>query len=167
MLPERPGAIVPIRPHYAEQLLDTSTQTHLFPKYEAGLLFQRAYFSSARTLSVLSPGTILFFYESQKDGGRGAVVACGRAVANSIRPPREVSKSVRRRGVLEDATLERIGKAGSTGVTMFDMVMRFSSPVPLTRLRGIGCADRSNFVTSRSIRYDHMRTILADGQPCL
>lgn len=167
LLPERPAAIVPIRPNYAAQLLDTSPQSYLFPKYEAGLLFQRVYFSSARALSALSPGTILFFYESKKDGGRGAVVACGRATAASIRPLQDVAKSVRRRGVLEDGSLKKIGQHGGTGVTMFDTVMKFSVPVPLGRLREIGCADGSNLVTSRRIRHDQMRTILAHGQPSL
>jgi GNAT superfamily N-acetyltransferase/predicted nucleic acid-binding protein len=165
IIPERPAAIVPIKPAYAAQLLDTSAQRQLFPKKEASLLFRRAYFSAARTLRTLSPGTILLFYESKARSGSGSVVACARAISNSIEPPQDVSRSVRRRGVLDDESLQRIGGSGATCVTVFDTVIRFSEPVCLERLREIGCVDRSNLVTSRRITYAQMGMILTDGKP--
>ena len=117
LLPNRPATIVPIRLHYAEQLLDTAQQHHLFPKCEASLLFRRAYISSARSLGVLGQGTVLLFYESQKFGGRGAIVACARSTENAINSPDEISSAVKRRGVLEDGPIERIGRSGKTGIT--------------------------------------------------
>lgn len=165
IVPGRPGAIVPIRRAYAEQLLDSSRQNQLFPKYEASLLFRRAYFSASRTLGLLEPGTILFFYESQKQSGSGAVVACARAIENAVRPPQDISASIKRRGVLEDAPIQEIGHRGKTTVTFFDTVMKFRRPVILSRLRAIGCCDGANFVTAKRISYEHVVKLLTEGQP--
>jgi len=161
----RPGAIVPIRRAYAEQLLDSSAQSQLFAKYEASLLFRRAYFSASRTLGVLRPGTILFFYESQKQSGAGAVVACARAIENAMRPPQDISPAIKRRGVLEDAPIQQIGRRGQTGVTFFDTVMKFVRPIGLSRLRAVGCGDRANFVTAKRISYEQAIKLLTEGQP--
>jgi GNAT superfamily N-acetyltransferase len=165
VLPERRGTIVPIRAAFAGQLLDTAPQGALFPKYEASLLPKRIYFSHTRTLPSLVPGTILFFYESQKDHGRGAVIACARSVENRRQLTSDIDHAATRRGVLENRTIRRLSQGGHTCVTTFDMVFRFGKPVSFSRLRELGCADGSNLVTSRPIRYDQVTALLKEGQP--
>jgi GNAT superfamily N-acetyltransferase/predicted nucleic acid-binding protein len=161
----RPGAIVPIRRSYAAQLLGSSPQNHLFPKYEASLLSRRAYLSGTRALTATVPGTVLLFYESQRGGGRGAVIACARSVENSLSPTRELPPSIKARGVLEDRAIERIGASGTTGITLFDTIFQFSKPVPLDRLRELGFVDPTNLVTSRKISHEQLQSILKEGMP--
>ena len=165
VLPERPGTIVPIRAAFADQLLDPAPQGALFPRYEASLLASRTYFSDARTLPVLTPGTVLFFYESKRDGGRGAVIACARSVENSNRLVSDVDQAAARRGVLENQTIRRISRGGRTCVTIFDTVFRFVRPVPFSRLRSLQCADASNLVTSHPIQYSQVLMLLKEGEP--
>jgi len=165
VLPQRPGTVVPIRATFADQLLDPAPQGALFPRYEAALLPRRTYFSDSRTLPALVPGTILFFYESKKEGGRGAVIACARSVENSSRLASEVDQADARRGVLENQAIRRIGRGGRTCVTTFDTVFRFLKPVSFSRLRSLRCADASNLVTSRPIQYDQVLTLLKEGEP--
>ena len=161
----RPGAIVPIRKEYAAQLLNVSYENNLFPNYEASILSRRAYLSHVRALSATAAGTVLLFYESQTGGGRGAIVACARSVENALSPTRELPLSIRARGVLEDTAIERIGASGRTGVTLFDSIFQFSTPIRLGHLRKLGCTDGSNFVTSRKISHEHLLSILHEGMP--
>jgi GNAT superfamily N-acetyltransferase/predicted nucleic acid-binding protein len=161
----RPGAIVPIRKEYAAQLLNVSSEANLFPYYEASILSRRAYMSHVRALSATAPGTVLLFYESQRGGGQGAVVACARSVENALSPTKELPLSIKARGVLEDTAIERIGASGRTGVTLFDSIFRISRPVRLEHLRRLGCVDRSNLVTSRMISPERLQSILREGMP--
>jgi GNAT superfamily N-acetyltransferase/predicted nucleic acid-binding protein len=165
LLRGRPGAIVPIRKNYAAQLLDSSLQSSLFPKYEASLLCRRAYLSAISALSATAPGTVLLFYESRHGKGQGAIVACARSVENAISPTHELPASIKARGVLEDKAIEIVGATGRTGVTLFDSIFKFSKPVPLQRLRKIGCVDGTNLVTSRKLSYERLQSILREGVP--
>jgi hypothetical protein len=165
LFPQRCGTVVPIRATFADQLLDPAPQGGLFPRYEASLLPRRTYFSHPRTLPALLPGTILFFYESRKHGGRGAVIACARSVANSSSLAGDVEQSAARRDVIEAETIQRFGGGGRTCVTTFDTIFRFAKPVPFARLRLLRCADASNLVTSRPIRYDQLLMLIQEGEP--
>jgi len=100
-LPERPAAIIPIRPRFAQELLGVSGQGRLFARYEAGVRTQRAYFCSPKALSAVDPGALLFFYESLKDQGRGSIVACGRAAEVFVEPKTNIADALIARGVLD------------------------------------------------------------------
>ena len=164
LLNNRLGAIVPIRVEYAERLLDTSVQRALFC-YEASLLPTRTYYSQIATLPVLGRGTILCFYESKTGGGSGSVIACARSVENWIGVPHAEDDSVRRGGVLGTNELDVIARNDRCCITRFDMVMKFKNPVPLGRLRELGCDDGSSFVTSKRISHHQLTSLIDEGQP--
>ena len=164
LLKNRLGAIIPIRAKYAERLLGTSAQRALFC-YEARLLPTRTYYSQIATLPVLGQGTILCFYESKTGGGSGALIACARSVENWIGVPDMESDSVKRGGVLSAEELDVIAKKDRRCITRFDMVMKFRKPVPLDRLRDLGCDDGSSFVTSKRISHQQLTSLIDEGQP--
>ncbi|SPE30422.1 putative GCN5-related N-acetyltransferase [Acidobacteriia bacterium SbA2] len=144
VLPGRPCALVPIRPGYARELLDTGRQLPLFPRKTASLFSERVYYSSSRTASVLVPGALIIFYESSDRGKPGAVTACGRVVRSMVEsriPPGSQS-----RGVLMESDLPQVMKAGPVNVTFFDTVLRFKSPVALDELRTLGCCKGGDLV---------------------
>jgi hypothetical protein len=161
----REGAIVPIRRAFANDLFGNFRQGFLLTLPEAILFRERAYFSSPRTLSVLSPGKVLMFYESGKDKGQAAVIAVARIVSASLVSKDEVEPMVVRRGVLETNALSRLSATGKIAATTFDNIMLMEQPVGLDRLRQIGCVDGANLVTARKISADHMLAILKDGRP--
>ena len=164
LLNNRLGAIVPIRVKYAERLLNMSVQRALF-RYEASLMPTRTYYSQIATLPVLEQGTILCFYESKKGGGSGSVIACARSVENWIGIPDTEADSVRRGGVLGTNELDVIARKERCCITRFDMVMKFRNPVPLDRLRELGCDDGSSFVTSKRISHEQLSSLVDEGQP--
>ena len=164
LLNNRLGAILPIRAKYAERLLGTSAQRVLFC-YEARLLPTRTYYSQIATLLVLGQGTILCFYESKTGGGSGSLIACARSVENWIGVPDTESDSVKRGGVLGAKELDVIAKKDRCCITRFDMVMKFRNPVPLDRLRELGCDDGSSFVTSKRISHQQLTSLIDEGQP--
>ena len=164
LLNNRLGAIVPIRAEYAKRLLGTSAQRVLFCD-EARLLPTRTYYSQIATLPVLGQGTILCFYESKAGGGRGSLIACARSVENWIGFPDTESDSIKRGGVLGAKELDVIAKKDRCCITRFDMVMKFGNPVPLDRLRDLGCDDGSSFVTSKRISHQQLTSLIREGQP--
>lgn len=91
MLPGRPCAMVPIRRNYADELIRARPQRGLFPRKEALLFSERVYYSDPRTVSVLTPGTLLVFYESLTDDGVGAAIACARVVRSGLALDRDIS----------------------------------------------------------------------------
>ncbi|MCX6592824.1 MAG: GNAT family N-acetyltransferase [Acidobacteria bacterium] len=166
-VPGRPGAIVPIRHQFSTELLVASTQRALFPALEAAFRGRRAYFCSPRALSALSPGSLLFFYESLKGGGRGAVIACARSVETFVRPKADVQTGVRARGVLANHQFDEMTRSRDIGVVLFDSVLRFKKAIDLGGLRQMGCADRSNVVTARRIDSRQVLALIAQGEPCV
>jgi GNAT superfamily N-acetyltransferase/predicted nucleic acid-binding protein len=164
-LADRPAAIVPIEPHFAEELLGTSDQFGLFAKYEAAVLHTRTYYSGIGALSVLRPGTILLFYESKGKGRSGAIVACARSVANQVETVSEMKKSTKRGGVLEDKAIERISRGKKKGVTIFDTVMKFAKPIPYGKLKDNGYITAANLVTSQKITCSQLLALLEEGRP--
>lgn len=164
LFPSRDGVIVPIRRVFADDLFGASPQLSLLASPEAVLLRERMYFSSPKTLSLLTEGTPLVFYESSRKGGRSSAIAAARVVDSHLMFKRDVAPSVRRRGVVEESTLERLSTSNTVAATTFDNIMVFKCPVPLRRLREIGCVDRANFVTARPVSARKLAQILKEGQ---
>ena len=50
-------------------------------------------------------------------------------------------------------------------VTEFDNLLKFRNPVPLARLKEIGCADGANLVTARALSYDSLQKLIEIGEP--
>jgi hypothetical protein len=164
LLPNRDGAIVPIRRKFVEQLFNTSLQGSLLPRAEAGLFSERVYYSHLTTLGVLKVGMPILFYESKTDKGRGVVFACARIVRVESREPGEVTKDLERRGVLNASTMRRMRYSGQVAITFFDNIMRLKNPVPLQTLRDMHCVDAANLVKARLLRADQLQAVLTAGQ---
>ncbi|HEY4359712.1 MAG TPA: GNAT family N-acetyltransferase [Bryobacteraceae bacterium] len=161
----RPGAIVPIRRQFADELLGASEQSKLFARLEAGVRGRRVYFCTPRALKSLEPGTILFFYESLKNEGRGAIVACGRSVETFIKEKPQIASHLRAQGVLGDNQLQRVSQQVSVGVLVFDSVMKFYNSVGLAKARELGCVDGRNLVTAQRIDSSKVGLLLGLGEP--
>ncbi|MDR3798239.1 MAG: GNAT family N-acetyltransferase [Terracidiphilus sp.] len=166
MLPGRPIVVVPIQRSYADRLLDTAHQHSLFPHPEASVLGEKLYLSSPRTLSVLVPGAIILFYESiGMDNGRGAIVAAAQITRTAVSEAAELDPGTTRRGVLSQDEIKNVSTNNRTGLTFFNHLFRFETPVGLSRLRELGCADGANFVTARQIDEGVAAIIIKEGRP--
>jgi GNAT superfamily N-acetyltransferase/predicted nucleic acid-binding protein len=165
VLPGRPFAVVPIRGRYSAELLNISDQKSLLPRCEALLRTERVYYSSPRGSGPLSVGTIVLFYESRAQKGRGALVACARVVGRALKLTSDVSKELQSRGVLQPHEIADVGRTGKVSVTYFDNIFLFRKPITLRRLRAMGCGDPTNFVTARPIPTEKAIAVLTEGQP--
>jgi ribosomal protein S18 acetylase RimI-like enzyme/predicted nucleic acid-binding protein len=163
--PNRSGAITPIRRVYSERLLQASQQLLLEPNREAALFTERVYFSTCRNQRVLAPNTALLFYESGGGGGRASAVALARVRNTEVHTKREISAELFRHGVLDSDDLTELTASDSVAVTTFDNVMPLERPVPLDRLRELGCADGSNLVTARALAQKQIQAIIEEGFP--
>ncbi len=165
MLPGRPTVVVPIQRSYADRLLDTAYQHSLFPRPEASVLGEKLYLSSPRTLSVLVPGAVILFYESMgADNGRGAIVAAAQITRTAVSESAQLGSGTTRRGVLSSQEIENVSASNRTGLTFFNQLFRFETPVSLSRLRELGCADGANFVTARQIDQAATAIIIEEGK---
>lgn len=166
MLPGRPTVVVPIQRSYADRLLDTAYQHSLFPRTEASVLGEKLYLSSPRTLSVLVPGAVILFYESiGLDKGRGAIVAAAQITRTAVSEAAKIDPGTTRRGVLSSNEIRSVSSNNRTGLTFFNHLFRFETPVGLSRLRELGCADGANFVTARQIDEAVAAIIIEEGKP--
>ena len=164
-LPGRPTVVVPIQRSYADRLLDTAYQHSLFPRPEASILGEKLYLSSPRTLSVLVPGAVTLFYESiGVDNGRGAIVAAAQITRTAVSESAELDSGTTRRGVLSLEEIKSVSTNNRTGLTFFNQLFRFETPVGLSRLRELGCADGANFVTARQIDEVVAAIIIEEGK---
>jgi ribosomal protein S18 acetylase RimI-like enzyme/predicted nucleic acid-binding protein len=166
MLAGRPVAVVPIQRTYADQLLSTASQGSLFPPPEAAVRQEKLYLSSPRTLSAISPGTVILFYESIGNGdGRGAIVAAAQVVRTAISEIQSLGSETTRLGVLSSDEITSVSAGGRTALTFFNRIIPFRKPVGLTRLRELGCVDGANFVTARRIEESTAWAIIEEGEP--
>jgi GNAT superfamily N-acetyltransferase/predicted nucleic acid-binding protein len=163
ILPGRSGNIVPIRRIFADQLLGASRQLSLLPKREASLFSERIYFSASRNASLFRAGTPLLFYESGRTGGSASVTACARVVQTTVLKKIDISAHLLRHGVLESEDLKHLTANDSICVTTFDNIMHLEHPVPLDRLRELGCVDASNLVCPRQIGDQQLVSLLREG----
>ena len=160
LLRGRPGAIVPIRRRYVDDLLGGCPQLSFLHPPEARLLHERVYFSSPRNADTLSEGTPILFYESGHDGGRASVIAAARAVRSERVSKNAITARHTRKGVFEQKNLQQLTKTPTLAATTFDNVLQFANPVPLSRLRQIGC---SNLITARQISHEKLSLIIQEG----
>lgn len=151
---------MPIRRRYVDDLLGGCPQLSFLRPPEARLLHERVYFSSPRNADTLSEGTPILFYESGHDGGRASVIAAARAVRSERVSKNAITARHTRRGVFEQKNLQQLTKTPTLAATTFDNVLQFTNPVPLHRLRQIGC---SNFITARQISHEKLSLIIKEG----
>lgn len=161
--PGRLGCIAPIRRAYSDRLLQASQQMLLHPNREAALFSERVYFSSARNLRVLASNAAILFYESGGGGGRASVVAVARVRSSERHTKMEISSEMLRHGVLDSDGIKELTAFESIAVTTFDAVIPFERPVPLDRLRQLGCVDGSNLVCAKPLANEQLVAILEEG----
>lgn len=165
LLPKRGGIIAPIRPAYANDLFGTAAQASLLPKPQAAILHERTYFSTTRNERMLQKGIPIIFYESAgRSNGRKAAIAVARITSTVIVPKRQMASNLIECGVLNDDDFDNLSLGEQVAATSIDNIMKFRNPVPLNRLREIGCADGANLVTSRTITPEQLQKIISEGQ---
>jgi len=161
VLPKRKAVVVPITRSFAADLLGTDIQYSFLEVPEAHFLSRRTYFNTTRATRSMIRGSAIVFYESSRGGGRGAVVAAGRIVDVTSIPVNSAPESLRRGAVVDD--LGTITKSERILATTFDNLVVFRKPVPLTKLRQIGCVTRANFVSATPISAKHLTAVVEAG----
>ncbi|MHB1698579.1 MAG: GNAT family N-acetyltransferase [Acidobacteriaceae bacterium] len=160
----RGAVLVPIRPSYADDLLGTAAQGSLLPKPQAAILHERTYFSSVRNKRLFGKGTLIVFYESGKFGGRSAAVAVARVTGTVVLAKSQIDTQLLEGGVVDEEGIKDLSSSTQIAATKMDNVMKLRKPVPLKLLRGFGCIDKANLITSRPITSDQLQKVMAEGQ---
>lgn len=158
--PGREGVIVSIQRRYADELLGTSNQSSFafVESRPAAFLSRRAYVCSPRNASILRVGRPLLFYESERSGGRGAIVAIGRIVDSLVQPKGSVSADNRRRLVVDD--FDEISASNDVLVTTFDNLMTFPRPVTRRELADFNALGSSNLQTATLMTSENLSRVL-------
>jgi len=150
-LPGRPAVITPVRRKFSERLLGHSRQLSLLPLSSASGFSTRRYLSGPATFGKFKRGTLVFFYESLKSDGRGGIVAVARVRDVFLKPYLSLDELDLAPSVLSRDTIEQIGSSPLKTVMEFDNTFPLNRPVPLARLREIGCGDPVDLISTRKI----------------
>ncbi|MCI2808177.1 GNAT family N-acetyltransferase [Eoetvoesiella caeni] len=162
-LPGREGVMVPIRKHFEEHLLADSPQDTFLPRGKAQLAPLRHYLSDKKTMKNFARGDLLFFYESGKNKGAGAVIAVGRVLRAYLRDESAMQAGDLAPSVLDRSQLSSIGVSKTKTITVFDNILRLPRPVPLHELRSIGCGEAHQLITSQRLSSEQVQAILDKG----
>jgi hypothetical protein len=166
LLPQkRKAVLVPIRDKLASELLPTvSIQNPLFHK-EAIVHIERAYFGKASSSALFGRGTLVVFYISQAEGGRGEAVGICRVTSSGSGSPINLSLSLLRQGVLNVGDLGQLASStGEIGYFTFDSFTKFTRPVSFAELKALGCIGPANLVTSQAFEFDKLIAIIERSQ---
>lgn len=159
-LPGRGGVLVPIQRQYAEQLLPDVPQTSLLPKNKAQLFAQKIYVSGISTLKRFERGDLMFFYESEKQQGAGAVIAVARVARAYGKKNPQIMNEELAPSILETVQLNEIGTAKSKTITVFENSNRLTAKVSLTHLRSIGCGEPHQLLSTQKLSTEQIASIL-------
>ena len=159
----RPAIISPIRRIYSEPLLGHSLQSSLLPQTSVSLHADRIYLSQPSSLKYFKRGTLMLFYESSKNKGRGQVVALARVREAYLKPCDTFAISDLQQSVLTTTTLTDIGKSVMKTVTVFDNVFPLPNPVDFKVLKRLGCGRQNDLITTRAISEEQLQAILIEG----
>jgi len=160
---DRPGVVLPIWPNYAEELFQGAQQLSFLEQSEASIKPEKAYIGG--NYGSIPEGGLAFFYESEKQNGRKAIIAVARVLARYLLDQGEAAAVSKDRGVLPEEAIENQGGRRLKTVIDIGSIMLFKKPVTLKRLRQMGCADGANFVTSKVIEPKHCIQLIAEGEP--
>ncbi|MFA6444245.1 MAG: GNAT family N-acetyltransferase [Sterolibacterium sp.] len=162
-LPGRPAVITPVQRNFSVPLLGCSPQGSLLPAGTASLFHDRHYVSGPQTLRHFKRGTLILFYESTKQGGRGEVIAIARVRQAYLKQSNALGVSDLEHSVLNATTLTSIGKSKMKTVTVFDNIFPLSRPVPLKTLQHIGCGRPNDLISTHPITDAQLQEILRAG----
>lgn len=162
-LPGRPAVITPVQRNFSEPLLGHSKQSSLLPLRTASLFQDRHYMSSPQTLKHFKRGTLILFYESTKQKGRGEIVAIARVRQAFLKSCETFDDSDFTQSVLTATSLPNIGKSNMKTVTVFDNIYPLPNPVPLKSLQRIGCGKPTDLITTHPISDAQLQEILREA----
>lgn len=162
-LPGRHAIISPVRRAYAEPLLGHSLQGSLLPQASASLYADRIYLSQPSSLKHFKRGTLMFFYESSKEGGRSQVVAVARVREAYLKACDSFAVSDLQKSVLTTTNITDIGKSTMKTVTVFDNIFALPNPIDLKVLQRLGCGRPNDLITTHSITDEQLQAILIEG----
>ncbi|WP_324780692.1 GNAT family N-acetyltransferase [Thiobacillus sedimenti] len=162
-LPGRPAVITPIRRGYAEPLLGHSAQTSFLPSPRATLFRDRHYICAPTSLRHFKRGTLMFFYESTRNGGRAALVAMARVRQAYLKHCNDLGDEDFEQSVLNGKTIKIVGKSVLKTVTVFDNIFVLSRAVPLKTLVSLGCGSATNLLTTKPISFVQTQAILQEA----
>ena len=159
----RPAVIVPIEKQWAEQLLGVRANMpfDFIEDRDASFRSMRAYVSSPRNEAKMEAGSLIFFYESKKRGGRGAIVAVANIVSASVEKKRSMNDDDFSHIVVDD--LDNFSVTDDVLLTKFDSLFSMPTFVGFKSLRQMQAADGANFVTAKVISSAQSRNILEKG----
>jgi hypothetical protein len=160
----RDAVLAPIRAIYADDLLGTGVQRSLLPRPQADILHEKTYFSHSRNERLLSPGRPIVFYESGKANGRSAAVAVARVRSTVVVAKSQIAATLLDGGVVAEEDIKSLSSGDLIAATTVDNVLKLRKPVSFKDLRGLGCVDGANLITSRRIALGQLEQILNKGQ---
>lgn len=162
-LPGRPAVITPIQRSYAEPLLGHSMQRSLLPSAKVSIFKDRHYISASRNLPHFKRGTLVLFYESTKGHGRGAVVAIARVRQAYLKKCENLNSDDLAQSVFTGANVQAVGASKMKTVTVFDNIFVLPRPVPLSKLRNMGCGLDTQLRSTNPISASQLRGILEEA----
>lgn len=105
----------------------------------------------------------MFFYESGKQKGAGAVTALGLVLRAYHRQEAALQADDLAPSILNSDQLADIGKSKTKTITVFDNVMRLPRPVPLRELQALQCGEAHQLISSQRLSAQQVQAILEKG----
>jgi len=133
------------------------------PAPSASLFQERHYLSHPNTFNHFKRGTLILFYESKHPRSRGELVAIARVRRAYLKEVSDLGAADLDQSVLTPGTLPKIGKSTVKTVAAFDNAFPLPSPVPLDRLKDLGCGRATDLITTHPISDTQLQSILAEG----
>ncbi|OTP71346.1 GNAT family N-acetyltransferase [Caballeronia sordidicola] len=162
-LPGRCAVISPVRRDFAEHLLAHLPQKSLLPRARATLYHERHYLSGAATLKNFKRGNLILFYESARKHGLSAVVAIARVQHAYLKSQEMMDEIDLDPSVLDSVGMEAIGRSKMKTVTVFDSLICFENPVPLSTLQRLNCGSPTDLLTTHPISDLQLQAIIEEG----
>lgn len=161
-LPGRPAVIAPIQRRFSEALLGHSRQRALLPLSNASTYQNRHYLASPHALKHFKRGTLMFFYESTRQNGRGELVALARVNQAYVKPVESLGSDLVQ-SVLTESNLSEIGSSEEKTVVAFDNIFHLPNEVSLSLLQRIGCGRPNDLITTHPINDTQLKEILREA----
>ncbi|UGA40228.1 EVE domain-containing protein [Chromobacterium haemolyticum] len=108
-------------------------------------------------------GTLIFFYESTRRGGRAALVAMARVRQAYLKHCTDLDFEEFEYSVLNDKTIGAVGTSELKTVVIFDNIFVLHREVPLGALKNFGCGSSTKLLTTNPISDAQTQAILQEA----
>ena len=122
---------------------------------------EKIYVCSGRQRSAYHNGQLILFYESSRTGGRAAIVAAACIKSVTVLDKEKVTQQKLSQTVLD--SVEDLSSTNEVTLIRFSNVLRFPSPVGLSRLKALGAHNGQNFRSATRIATAVGQSILTEG----